>query len=146
MNKELFRKNFGNNLKESILKNFKTQKEFAEFFDFKTSAVSSWVKGDSQPDLFTLHNICKALGISIDYLIQSDDKNLQTREIINYNIFNEVVKFANQFAIENGITLKGEQYLAIYENIINMQKLNNTIELEDLFNILKPTLISLWKK
>lgn len=146
MDKEQFIEKFSINLRHNIEKNFKTQKEFAEFFDESPKVIGDWCRGVSLPDFYKIYRICKSLGISIDYLIQSEEKNLQTREIINYHIFNKVVEFANQFAIENGITLKGEQYLAIYENIINMQKLNNTIELEDLFNILKPTLISLWKK
>lgn len=144
MDKSLFKKKLGNNLKSNILKKFKTQKEFADFFDLKTSAVSSWVKGEAQPDIYTIDTICKSMGITIDYLIKGEPEGV-TQTSIDYNVFDEVVKLTDAFAKENNIKLGGRQYLAVYESITNLRRINAKLKTKEVFEMLRPTLES-WKK
>ncbi len=144
MDKKQFIKNFGSNLKKNIDKHFKTQKDFAEFFDELTANVSRWCRGESLPDLFKIHRICESMGITIDYLISGEPEGI-TSTSIDYDIFDEVVKLTNNFAKEINVKVGGKQYLAVYENVINLKRLNNTLKTKEIFELLRPTL-NTWKK
>ncbi len=144
MNKEEFVTNFANNLKKNIDKHFKTQKEFAEFFNEKTNVVSTWCNGKALPDLYKINKICEAMGITIDYLIKGEPGGI-TSTSIDYDIFDEVVKLTNNFAKEINVKVGGKQYLAVYENVINLKRLNNTLKTKEIFELLRPTL-NTWKK
>jgi transcriptional regulator with XRE-family HTH domain len=144
MNTETFKKNIGKNLKANILKHFKTQKQFAEFFNLKQSTISCWVQGETQPDIFTLYTICEAMGITIDYLIKGEPVGI-TATSIDYEIFDEVVKLTNEFGKENNIQIGGKQYLAVYENVLNMKRLNDKLSTAEIFNGIKTTLKAFWQ-
>lgn len=144
MNRKQFTKQFGENLKKNISKHFKTQKEFAEFFDELTTNVSRWCKGDALPDLFKINQICESMGITVDYLIKGEPE-VMTSTSINYDIFDEVVKLVNDFAKENNIKVGGRQYLAVYESITNLKRANNKLQTQEVFEMLRPTLES-WKE
>ena len=140
---ELFRKKLGNNLKKYIKNNFNTQKKFADTFNINRTTLSSWIIGHSQPDLIMLNHICETLGISIDYLISGEPSNL-TSTSIDYAIFDEVVELTNIFAKEYNIVIGGRQYLAIYENVVNLKRLNDELKTKDIFESLLPTIKTLW--
>ena len=144
MNREEFVNNFANNLKKNIDKHFKSQKEFAEFFGENPQTVNKWIKCIALPDLFKINKICESMGISVDYLIKGEPEGI-TSTAIDYDIFDEVVKLTNAFGKEIGVKVGGKQYLAVYENIVNLQRLNNTLKPKEVFELLRPTL-NTWKK
>ena len=139
-----FSQEFGINLKKNILKHFKTQKEFADFFNEPFKNVNKWCNGKALPDLFKIHQICESMGITVDYLIKGEPEGI-TSTAIDYDIFDEVVKLTNAFGKEIGVKVGGKQYLAVYENIVNLQRLNNTLKTKEVFELLRPTL-NTWKK
>jgi transcriptional regulator with XRE-family HTH domain len=144
MNKETFVKNFSKNLKKIIDNNFKNQKEFAEFFDEQPQTINKWVKIGALPDLFKIYKICEAMGITIDYLIKGEPVGI-TATSIDYEIFDEVVKLTNEFGKENNIQIGGKQYLAVYENVLNMKRLNDKLSTAEIFNGIKTTLKAFWQ-
>lgn len=110
MDAEQFKKQFADNLRKNILKNFRTQKEFADFFDESKANVSRWCGGEVLPDLYKIYRICESMGITIDYLIKGEPDNL-TSDSIDYDIFNEVVKMVNDFAKKIKLKkVKGKRY------------------------------------
>ncbi len=144
MNREKFIINFANNLKKNIDKHFKTQKEFADFFNENPQTINKWTKGIALPDLYKINKICESMGITVDYLIKGEPEGI-TSTSIDYDIFDEVVKLTNNFAKEINVKVGGKQYLAVYENVINLKRLNNTLKTKEIFELLRPTL-NTWKK
>ena len=61
-------------IKESIAKNIAfyrkkanmTQSQVASALSVKTTTVSTWERGASVPDIETLYNLCKILGVSLE--------------------------------------------------------------------------------
>ena len=61
-------------IKENISKNIAfyrkkanlTQTQVAEALSVKTTTVSTWERGASIPDIETLYNLCKLLGVSLE--------------------------------------------------------------------------------
>ncbi len=144
MNRTEFINNFANNLKKNIDKHFKTQKEFADFFNESTKVISSWCNGKALPDLFKINKICESMGITVDYLIKGEPTGV-TSTSIDYIIFDEVVKLTNDFAKEIHVKVGGRQYLAVYENVVNLKRLNHKLTTKEIFESLRPTL-NTWKK
>lgn len=144
MDRQEFINNFASNLKKNIDKHFKTQKEFANFFNESTKVISSWCNGKALPDLYKIHRICESMGITVDYLIKGEPKGI-TCTSIDYNLFDEVVILTNDFAKEANIKVGGKQYLAVYENVVNLKRLNHNLKTKEIFESLRPTL-NTWKK
>ncbi len=144
MNRDEFIINFANNLKKNIDKHFKTQKEFAEFFDENPQTINKWTKAIALPDLYKINRICESMGITIDYLVKGEPEGT-TSTSIDYNVFDEVVKLTNDFGKEIDVNVGGRQYLAVYENVVNIQRLNHTLSIKEIFELLRPTL-NTWKK
>ncbi len=57
-------------LKELIKKKGYTQEEFAKSLNIKQSCVSAWVTGRTKPTTARLSKVAKALGISVNKLIE----------------------------------------------------------------------------
>ena len=59
-----------------------TQGELAEKLNYSDKAVSKWERGESMPDITVLVMIADMFGISLDYLVRTDD-NLKRFEAKN---------------------------------------------------------------
>ncbi|MBQ9766123.1 MAG: helix-turn-helix transcriptional regulator [Lachnospiraceae bacterium] len=59
-----------------------TQSELAEKLNYSDKAVSKWERGESMPDITVLVMIADMFGISLDYLVRTDD-NLKRFEAKN---------------------------------------------------------------
>ena len=68
-NAPLFSKRLAEVLKEKRL----SQKDLAELSGVTTSSLSPWLKGTTEPKIYGVAQIAKALNISIDYLLGLSD-------------------------------------------------------------------------
>ncbi len=53
-----------------------TQEELAARLGVTPQAVSKWERGQSYPDIFTFAQLCQALGVSADLLLETERRNL----------------------------------------------------------------------
>ena len=67
----------GNYLKQKRKEKGKTQAEIAADMSVTFQAVSRWEKGDSIPDIDTLANLASYYQISIDEILQVDNRNVE---------------------------------------------------------------------
>lgn len=71
----------GKFIKDIRIKNNLTQKEFAEIFGVTYQAVSKWENGKNLPDINILKDICNEYDVSIDEVLNGDNK--ENNKIIN---------------------------------------------------------------
>lgn len=69
----------GLNIRYLCVKNKLSQKEFGDLFDQKTSTISTYTGGRSNPNIETIQKICKHFDITIDDFI---NMNLEERGYI----------------------------------------------------------------
>lgn len=81
----------GNNLAELRKEKKLTQLELAEKFNYSDKAISKWEKGDTLPDIETLHALCEYYGVTLDYLTHPGNR----REKSEFVKANEQVKLHN---------------------------------------------------
>ena len=81
----------GNNLAELRKEKKLTQLELAEKFNYSDKAISKWEKGDTLPDIETLHALCEYYGVTLDYLTHPGNR----REKSEFVKENEQVKMHN---------------------------------------------------
>ena len=81
----------GNNLAELRKEKKLTQLELAEKFNYSDKAISKWEKGDTLPDIETLHALCEYYGVTLDYLTHPGNR----REKSEFVKVNEEVKIHN---------------------------------------------------
>ena len=60
---------FKERINEALKTTTMTQKEVAEKCGIHPSCLTQYKKGESEPSLKTLYELCKALDISADYLL-----------------------------------------------------------------------------
>ena len=65
---------FGEKLKEARKEAGLSQEQFAEKLSVSRSAVAKWESDKGMPDISNLRGIAQLLGISIDYLLDEDEK------------------------------------------------------------------------
>lgn len=65
--------NVAKNIAELRLLNNMTQLELAEKLNYSDKTVSKWERGDSSPDIAVLAEIADMFGVSIDYLVRSEN-------------------------------------------------------------------------
>ncbi len=63
----------GKNLSALRKKKKLTQIELAEKFNYSDKAVSKWEQGATMPDLETLKQLCDFYGVTLDYLVDSEN-------------------------------------------------------------------------
>ena len=81
----------GENLAELRKEKKLTQLELAEKFNYSDKAISKWEKGDTLPDIETLHALCEYYGVTLDYLTHPGNR----REKSEFVKVNEQVKIHN---------------------------------------------------
>lgn len=64
---------FQNRIIEALKQTTATQKEIAEQCGIHPSCLTQYKKGESEPTLKTLFDLCKALNVSADYLLGLSD-------------------------------------------------------------------------
>ena len=84
-----------NNLKNIISSNRKkqnlTQRELGNLINVSDKQISKWETGVSYPDITIINDLAKALNISVNELLNSDDLNTtKYSENINYNLINKI--------------------------------------------------------
>lgn len=63
----------GNRLRQTRQMKGLTQKQLAELSGEKNTSISNWELELNQPSAESLANLCKALGVSADYLLDWDE-------------------------------------------------------------------------
>lgn len=84
-----------NNLKNIISSNRKkqnlTQRELGNLINVSDKQISKWETGVSYPDITIINDLAKALNISVNELLNSDELNrTKYSENINYNLINKI--------------------------------------------------------
>lgn len=74
---------FGEILKKQRKKKDFTQEDLAGLLNVSRSAISNWEIGRNYPDIQTLIEISKLLGVSIDFLLNEDEK---VREAVDIDL------------------------------------------------------------
>ena len=69
-------------IKDIRTKNKLTQKEFAELFGVTYQAVSKWENGKNLPDINILKDICKKYEISLDEVLNGEEKTKKTKNLV----------------------------------------------------------------
>lgn len=54
-----------------------TQAQLAEKLNYSDKAVSKWERGESLPDVAVLKSLAEILGVSVDYLLESDHQKTE---------------------------------------------------------------------
>ncbi len=60
-----------------------TQSELGEKLSITAQAISKWEKGTSEPDITTLKKIADIYGVSISYIIDSENVNKSEEEVVH---------------------------------------------------------------
>lgn len=68
---------FGKLLKQERKKMNLTQADLAEQLNVSRSAISNWEIGRNYPDIQTIIDISNVLGVSLDYLLNEDQKIME---------------------------------------------------------------------
>ena len=50
------------------------QSELAELLNYKQNTVSSWERGNSEPDFESLRKMAKIFGVSVDYILGGEER------------------------------------------------------------------------
>ena len=61
------------NITELRILNNMTQLELAEKLNYSDKAISKWERGESTPDISVLVMIADIFGVSLDYLVKSEN-------------------------------------------------------------------------
>ena len=72
--KEEFKMTFGEKLKEARKKAGLSQEQFAEKMNVSRSAIAKWETDKGMPDVNNLKVMSQLLNVSIDYLLDEDEK------------------------------------------------------------------------
>ncbi len=80
---------FGEKLKEARKKAGLTQEQFAEKMSVSRSAIAKWESDKGMPDVNNLKVMAQLLGVSLDYLLDEDEKISfnEIKEAINLDSF-----------------------------------------------------------
>ena len=65
--------NVAKNITELRLLNNMTQMELAEKINYSDKTVSKWERGESSPDIAVLVEIADLFGVTLDYLVRSEN-------------------------------------------------------------------------
>ncbi len=57
-----------------------TQAQLAEKLNYSDKAVSKWERGESLPDVAVLKSIAEILGVTVDYLLESDHQKAELKK------------------------------------------------------------------
>ncbi len=57
-----------------------TQAQLAEKLNYSDKAVSKWERGESLPDVAVLKSLAEILGVSVDYLLESDHQKTEQKK------------------------------------------------------------------
>lgn len=57
-----------------------TQAQLAEKLNYSDKAVSKWERGESLPDVAVLKSLAEILGVSVDYLLESDHQKTELKK------------------------------------------------------------------
>ena len=89
LGKEVFNMTFGEKLKEARKAAGLSQEELAEKLSVSRSAVAKWETDSGMPDVSNLKAMAQLLGVSIDYLLDEDEKLCfnETKEPIDLESF-----------------------------------------------------------
>ncbi len=58
-----------------------TQAQLAEKLNYSDKAVSKWERGESLPDVAVIKSIAEILGVTVDYLLESDHQNAELKKV-----------------------------------------------------------------
>ena len=58
-----------------------TQAQLAEKLNYSDKAVSKWERGESLPDVAVLKSLAEILGVSVDYLLESDHQKTELKKV-----------------------------------------------------------------
>lgn len=76
MNQTDYLANFSRNLKGILVDKGMTQADLARGSGVSSQSISKYCKGESLPDLATVADISKVLGVSVDHLLGLNEKSL----------------------------------------------------------------------
>ncbi len=122
---------------------FKQQKVFAKELNINEGQVGRWIKGSYMPNLETLYEIANYCNLPISYFFEEDAK-ADSQTSINEEIFNEVFALAFDFAKKNNLEIKGSLFLGCYDLVVEQKNKDNSKEIKEIFEDLKPFLLRLW--
>lgn len=57
-----------------------TQAQLAEKLNYSDKAVSKWERGESLPDVAVLKSLAEILGVTVDYLLESDHQKTEQKK------------------------------------------------------------------
>jgi len=57
-----------------------TQAQLAERLNYSDKAVSKWERGESLPDVAVLKSLAEILGVTVDYLLESDHQKTELKK------------------------------------------------------------------
>lgn len=105
---------FGEKLKDARKEAGLSQEQFAEKMNVSRSAVAKWETDKGMPDVNNLKVMAQLLNVSVDYLLDEDEKISfnEIKEAINLNDYNKSGKCRN--SRDAACVAKNEDATAIY--------------------------------
>lgn len=107
--KEVFIMTFGQKLKEARKEAGLSQEQFAEKMSVSRSAVAKWESDKGMPDVNNLKVMAQLLGVSVDYLLDEDEK-------LSFNEIKEAIDLDSFEVTGNCRDKKDAACYAKYEN------------------------------
>ena len=68
---------FWKRVKNQIKAHKISQEKFCSYIGIPRSTLYRWIKNSISPDIATAYNIASALGVTLEYLIAGEDKNIE---------------------------------------------------------------------
>ena len=123
--KEEFKMTFGEKLKEARKKAGLSQEQFAEKMNVSRSAIAKWETDKGMPDVNNLKVMSQLLNVSIDYLLDEDEKISfnEMKEAIHLYDYVENAGKVSALLSANNITIyqlaqSGDSLETYYTNLI----------------------------
>ncbi len=114
--------NLGNNLFKARKKVGLSQEEVSEKLEVSRQTISKWKTNETVPDIYQAKKLAKIYNLSLDELIDFDEKLLVIKEIINNSSEEKINKI-------NWTSAWSKKYpvLAKYSNKVDIEKYSNEI-------------------
>ena len=138
--KRITDENFSKKIVQIAKEKFGSQKKMAESLNLTSASISDWSTGKSMPSLAILKELCLKAEISLDWLVLG--KTYET-DVVDINLFNEVVELAVILAQEEDLPINGSYFLGLYDLVNEELKDNPNLTPQKIITKKRKTIVRL---
>ena len=97
--------NLGEKLIQLRKQNNMSQEELSKKLNISRQAVSNWERNKTQPDIYTLQNICAIFNVEINNILGTDSSAYETTPTKQPRRVSTILYFINSILIESHLRL-----------------------------------------